>query len=104
MTEDIEGVDDPLEAVDSTVVAGDEPVTAPDEAEVTVWAPEPSLGADDVVADSVDEWIKTVNFESTEDVPIPDRLVDHACTLNERPPSQGCIGRPSCLPKRRRRE
>lgn len=76
MTEDIEGVDDPLEAVDSTVVAGDEPVTAPDEAEVTVWAPEPSLGADDVVADSVDEWIKTVNFESTEDVPIPDRLVD----------------------------
>jgi Lon-like ATP-dependent protease len=76
VTEDIEGVDDPLEAVDSTVVAGDEPVTAPDEAEVTVWAPEPSLGADDVVADSVDEWIKTVNFESTEDVPIPDRLVD----------------------------
>ncbi|DAC32706.1 MAG TPA: ATP-dependent protease LonB [Candidatus Poseidoniaceae archaeon] len=76
MTEDIEGVDDPLEAVDSTVVAGDEPVIAPDETEVTVWAPEPSLGADDIVADSVDEWIKTVNFESTEDVPIPDRLVD----------------------------
>tara|TARA_B100000768_G_scaffold25469_1_gene23390 strand:- start:3827 stop:5905 length:2079 start_codon:yes stop_codon:yes gene_type:complete len=76
VTEDIEGVDDPLEAVDSTVVAGDEPVIAPDETEVTVWAPEPSLGADDIVADSVDEWIKTVNFESTEDVPIPDRLVD----------------------------
>ena len=76
MTEDTDGVDAPLDAVDSTVVAGDEPVIAPEDTEVTVWAPEPSLGADDVVADSVDEWIKSVNFESTEDVPIPDRLVD----------------------------
>ena len=42
----------------------------------SLFGPEPSLGADDVVADSVDEWIKSVNFESTEDVPIPDRLVD----------------------------
>jgi ATP-dependent Lon protease len=76
VTEDTDGVDAPLDAVDSTVVAGDEPVIAPEDTEVTVWAPEPSLGADDVVADSVDEWIKSVNFESTEDVPIPDRLVD----------------------------
>lgn len=76
MTEDTEGVDAPLEAVDSAIIAGDEPATAPDEAEVTVWAPEPSLGADDVVAVAVDEWIESVDFESTEDVPIPDRLVD----------------------------
>ncbi|MBT3452992.1 MAG: ATP-dependent protease LonB [Euryarchaeota archaeon] len=28
------------------------------------------------MAESVEQWIQTVNFESTEDVPIPDRLVD----------------------------
>jgi Lon-like ATP-dependent protease len=41
-----------------------------------VWAPEPSAGGDDIIAESVEQWIQTVNFESTEDVPIPDRLVD----------------------------
>ena len=47
-----------------------------DDTEVTVWAPEPSAGGDDIIAESVEEWMKSVNFESTEDVPIPDRLVD----------------------------
>ncbi|MBT5619024.1 MAG: ATP-dependent protease LonB [Euryarchaeota archaeon] len=41
-----------------------------------MWAPEPSAGGDDIIAESVEQWIQTVNFESTEDVPIPDRLVD----------------------------
>tara|TARA_B110000444_G_C18851896_1_gene606467 strand:- start:9013 stop:11079 length:2067 start_codon:yes stop_codon:yes gene_type:complete len=44
--------------------------------EVTVWAPEPGPDSDDIVALSVDEWIQTVDFTSTDDVPIPDRLVD----------------------------
>jgi predicted ATP-dependent protease len=49
---------------------------SPMNTEVTVWAPEPSAGGDDIIAESVEQWIQTVNFESTEDVPIPDRLVD----------------------------
>jgi len=42
---------------------------------VTVWSPEPT-GADEVLSASVEEWIASVDFESTADVPIPDRLVD----------------------------
>lgn len=76
MTEDTDGVDAPLEAVDSPVPTTEEQAAPTDETEVTVWAPEPSTGADDVMADSVEDWIRTVDFESTEDVPIPDRLVD----------------------------
>jgi len=44
--------------------------------EVTVWAPEPGPDSDDVLGSSIDEWISSVEFSSTEDVPIPDRLVD----------------------------
>lgn len=44
--------------------------------EVTVWAPEPGPDSDDIVGDSIDEWIQSVDFASTEDVPIPNRLVD----------------------------
>ena len=43
--------------------------------EVTVWAPEAG-GTDEVLNSSVSDWISTVDFESTEDVPIPERLVD----------------------------
>ena len=58
----------------------DEATQELDEAEsqepmTTVWAPEPT-GADEVLNISVDEWIAGVEFESTTDVPIPDRLVD----------------------------
>lgn len=45
------------------------------EEEVTVWAPEPT-GTDEVLKQSVEEWINSVNFETTEDVPIPENLVD----------------------------
>ena len=41
----------------------------------TVWSPEPT-GADEVLTASVEEWIAGVDFESTADVPIPERLVD----------------------------
>lgn len=44
--------------------------------EVTVWAPEPGPDSDDIVGESIDEWIQTVDFTSTDDVPIPNRLVD----------------------------
>ena len=59
------------------VFTTDEPSVdvAQEEETVTVWAPEPS-GADDVLNQSVDDWIASVEFESTADVPIPERLVD----------------------------
>ena len=41
--------------------------------EVTVWAPEPGPDSDDIVGESIDEWIQTVDFTSTDDVPIPNR-------------------------------
>jgi len=49
---------------------------AEDNTEVTIWAPEPGPDSDAIVQQSVDEWIESVNFTTTEDVPIPDRLVD----------------------------
>ncbi len=45
------------------------------EDEVTIWAPEPT-GSDDIVTEGVEKWIDSVEFVSTEDVPIPDTLVD----------------------------
>ena len=45
------------------------------EDEVTVWAPEPT-GTDEILNLGVDKWIESVEFESTEDVPIPETLVD----------------------------
>ena len=44
--------------------------------EVTIWAPEPGPDSDDILGQSVDDWIASVDFVSTDDVPIPDRLVD----------------------------
>ena len=44
--------------------------------EVTIWAPEPGPDSDDIVSLSVEQWIQSVDFTSTNDVPIPDRLVD----------------------------
>ena len=57
------------------VLPADETVEALPTEEVTVWAPEPT-GADEILSTSVEEWIADVEFESTADVPIPDRLVD----------------------------
>jgi len=45
------------------------------EEEVTIWAPEPN-GTDEILSESVKDWINSVNFETTEDVPIPENLVD----------------------------
>ncbi|MBT5618072.1 MAG: hypothetical protein HOJ71_03265, partial [Euryarchaeota archaeon] len=76
MTEDTVGDDASLEAAQDTPEVTKFEAPSTDDTEVTVWAPEPSKGGDDVIAESVDKWIQSVDFESTEDVPIPDRLVD----------------------------
>ena len=55
--------------------ADEAPVDEAPVEEVTVWAPEAG-GTDEVLDSSVSDWISTVDFESTEDVPIPERLVD----------------------------
>ena len=71
-----EAHDDATSAEEAEEIVVDAPsVVAEGEDQITVWAPEPS-GADDVLSSSIDEWINAVEFESTEDVPIPDRLVD----------------------------
>ena len=54
----------------------EEMVLNEDVEEVTIWAPEPGPDSDDIVSLSVDEWIQSVDFNTTEDVPIPNRLVD----------------------------
>jgi Lon-like ATP-dependent protease len=76
VTEDTVGDDASLEAAQDTPEVTKFEAPSTDDTEVTVWAPEPSKGGDDVIAESVDKWIQSVDFESTEDVPIPDRLVD----------------------------
>ena len=47
----------------------------PTQEEVTFWAPEPT-GTDEIMSLAVDKWIEGVDFSSTEEVPIPETLVD----------------------------
>ena len=42
---------------------------------ITIWAPEANV-SDEILTIPIDEWIDNVEFESTEDVPVPERLVD----------------------------
>ena len=76
MTEEIVEDVAPLTAAEDGADSIENSAPLADDTQVTVWAPEPSAGGDDIIAESVEQWIQTVNFESTEDVPIPDRLVD----------------------------
>ena len=76
MTEEIVEDEAPLTAAEDGADSIENSAPLANDTQVTVWAPEPSAGGDDVIAESVEQWIQTVNFESTEDVPIPDRLVD----------------------------
>jgi Lon-like ATP-dependent protease len=50
--------------------------TSSDDIPVTIWSPDNQSGGDEVLTQSVEEWIEEVKFESTADVPIPERLVD----------------------------
>ena len=59
-----------------TGLADEDSLPVTDVEEITIWAPEPGPDSDDIVSLSVEEWIQSVDFTSTEDVPIPDRLVD----------------------------
>ena len=63
-----EALDEGLPGLEEVADVAEEPTT-------TVWSPEPT-GADEVLNQSVEDWIAEVSFESTADVPIPDRLVD----------------------------
>ena len=75
MAEDNEDRGDLVEEEPKAIVLEENNAVDVDETEVTVWAPEPK-GSDEILKSSVEEWIKDVDFESTEDVPIPKRLVD----------------------------
>ncbi|MDP6235291.1 MAG: ATP-dependent protease LonB [Candidatus Poseidoniaceae archaeon] len=66
---------DPFENLQDAIEDTIEP-SVEDTTEVTIWAPEPGPDSDAIVKESIDEWIESVDFSSTEDVPIPDRLVD----------------------------
>ncbi len=61
----------------SETTASDEAdsVSEDEEVMVTVWSPEPSE-AIELNDTPIDEWVRSVDFKSTEDVPIPERLVD----------------------------
>ena len=73
MAEEIEHPAD--EAPEEEAHTGEEVAEVTNEPTTTVWSPEPT-GADEVLNQSVDDWIADVEFESTADVPIPERLVD----------------------------
>jgi Lon-like ATP-dependent protease len=75
VAEDSEDRGDLVEEEPKAIVLEENNAVDVDETEVTVWAPEPK-GSDEILKTSVEEWIKDVDFESTEDVPIPKRLVD----------------------------
>jgi Lon-like ATP-dependent protease len=42
---------------------------------VTIWSPESGNNVD-LNETPIDEWVRSIDFDSTEDVPIPERLVD----------------------------
>ncbi len=75
MAEDDESGGDLVEEVPSDVVIEQNEAVDVDETEVTIWAPEPK-GTDEVLQSSIEEWIGGVDFNSTDEVPIPERLVD----------------------------
>ena len=68
--EDVVAEEDPSGTEEIENISTDE-----DETTVTIWAPEPgnSVEINDV---HVDEWVRSIGFSTTEDVPIPERLVD----------------------------
>ena len=75
MAEDDESGGDLVEEVPSDAVIEQNDAVDVDETEVTIWAPEPK-GTDEVLQSSIEEWIGGVDFNSTDEVPIPERLVD----------------------------
>ena len=66
------------EEVDVTSKVEEVPETESEDTEeevITIWAAEANA-SDEILKVPIDEWIDSVEFESTEDVPVPERLVD----------------------------
>ena len=61
--------------------AEENPPEDTEEEMVTVWHTDASA-TDEIIDSPVDEWIESVGFETTEEVPIPDRLVDQVIGQN----------------------
>ena len=63
------------EVTETTTSDEADSVSEEEEVMVTVWSPEPSetIELNDT---PVDEWVRSIDFKTTEDVPIPERLVD----------------------------
>ena len=62
----------------------EEVVDTPDSKEeemVTVWSPEAADNIE-INQEPIDEWVRSVDFKTTEDVPIPERLVDQVIGLS----------------------
>ena len=61
--------------------AEENPPEDTEEEMATVWHVDASA-TDEVIDSPVDEWIESVGFETTEEVPIPERLVDQVIGQN----------------------
>ena len=63
------------EVTEISDVQEDEYIPEEEEEMVTIWSPEASENIE-LNSTPVDEWVRSLDFKSTEDVPIPERLVD----------------------------
>ena len=63
------------EVTEISDVQEEEIVPVEEEEMVTIWSPEASENIE-LNSTPVDEWVRSLDFKSTEDVPIPERLVD----------------------------
>ena len=61
--------------------ADENPPEDTEEEMITVWHTDASA-TDEIIDSPVDEWIESVGFETTEEVPIPERLVDQVIGQN----------------------
>ena len=63
------------EVAETTDSAGEEQISEEEEVMVTVWSPEATENIE-LNNTPVDEWVRSIDFNNTEEVPIPERLVD----------------------------
>ena len=63
------------EVAETSDSAGEEDISEEEEVMVTVWSPEATENIE-LNNTPVDEWVRSINFNNTEEVPIPERLVD----------------------------
>ena len=63
------------EVAETSDSAGEEHISEEEEVMVTVWSPEATENIE-LNNTPVDEWVRSIDFNNTEEVPIPERLVD----------------------------